>query len=189
MTASAITTIVRVIAIALLSGLLWPEVTRYRAEHQLAAANGRIERVLRGLDHGADAVAAVNASLALAHDAAATLPGDARPAVIAGVALLMLGRGAEAVVVLEEAIQIGERPELTINLGRALGITGDEAGMQAAYLRTAWASPAAIATLPKAIRNEVLVEVQRREVQLRAGTLQSVPTLPRTTRAADNPQR
>jgi hypothetical protein len=81
------------------------------------------------------AIAAEEAKTAAKH-----LPGDARAPMLEGIALILAGKGAAALAVLDAAIAAGERPELTINQGRARAILGDMAGANAAYLRTAWAS-------------------------------------------------
>jgi hypothetical protein len=105
------------------------------------------------------------------------LPADPRPPFAASTALLMLKRSAEAKAVLERALAAGERPELTLNLGRARGTLGDEQGAQAAFLRTAWASPAAIATLPSSMRTTLREQVRALEQDLRAGRLAQAPPL------------
>ncbi|TCO43171.1 hypothetical protein [Dokdonella fugitiva] len=156
-----------------LAAALWPEVAAYRAERQLADANARLAAALRG----AATPASVQAALVDARAAMAATPGDPRAPLSASIALLLLRRAEEAKVVLEHAIASGERPELTLNLGRARGTLGDEAGAQAAFLRTAWASPAAIATLPSALRARVLERVGELEAELRDGRLDRPPPL------------
>jgi hypothetical protein len=152
---------------------LWPEFGRYRAEWLLADANARLAAALRG-----NATAAsVETALDDAQRALAALPGDPRPPLAASIALLMLKRSGEAKAVLERALASGERPELTLNLGRARGTLGDESGAQAAFLRTAWASPAAIATLPSSMRSTLLEQVHALEQDLRAGRLAHAPPL------------
>jgi len=156
-----------------LGATLWPEVARYRAEWRLADANARLGAALRG----DGSVASVETALAEARRAIAALPGDPRASLAASIALLLLKRGDEAKAILDRAIASGERPELTLNLGRARGTLGDEAGAQAAFLRTAWASPAAIATLPSALRTSVLERVRALEGELRDGRLDRPPPL------------
>lgn len=160
------------IALAACAALL-PELSRYRAEWILADADARLTAAL----HGAGGSTSVQAALDEAQRANDLLPGDQRPALSASIALLLLRRSAEARDVLERAIADGERPELTINLGRARGTLGDERGAQAAFLRTAWASPAAIATLPAALRTPLLERVRELEANLRAGQLAAPPPL------------
>lgn len=167
----------RLLATFALVALLWPEFGRYRAEWQLADAGGHLQRVLRGLDRGATAHASVQRADALARGAAASTPGDERAALLLGIALILQQRGADAAAALEAAIARGERPELTLNLGRARTALGDTAGADAAYLRTAWASPLALATLPKTMRDDLLARVALRESELHAGTLRAPPPL------------
>lgn len=167
----------RAAVVLALAALAWPEIGRYRAEILLADAAVRLSAALNGELRGDAAIAVVQSAHSELQRAATLLPGDQRPALSAGIALLLLRRGAEAQAVLETAIAEGERPELTLNLGRARGIAGDEAGAQAAFLRTAWASPAAIATLPATLRAPLLERVKLLEQQLRDGQLHEPPPL------------
>ncbi len=176
----------RLFVVALLSLALWPEFPRYEAEWRLNDANFRIDQALRmsqsaarsGVE-GTDRAALRQVALAetQAAQAAAALPGDPRAILTRSIALIMISRGADAVTLLDAAIAAGERPEFTINLGRARTTLGDEAGANAAYLRTAWASPQAIATLPKAMRDDFQRQVERLDAQLRAGQLSAPPPL------------
>ena len=167
----------RMLAIALAAAVLWPELQRYRAEWWLGEANARLEAALGGTLKGGAAVSSTGDALRLAQQAMHALPGDPRPVQSASVALLLLQRGNEAIALLEPAIAAGERPELTLNPGRARGISGDEKRADAAFLRAAWASPLAIATLPKAIRGPLLDRVAELERQLHEGRLQQPPEL------------
>ncbi len=176
----------RLFVVEALSLALWPEFPRYQAEWWLNDANFRIERALRMSQSTArsgmadtDGAALRQVALAetLAAQAAAALPGDPRAVLTQSIALIMTGRGARAVTLLDAAIAAGERPEFTINLGRARTTLGDEAGANAAYLRTAWASPQAIATLPKPMRDDFQRQVEHLDAQLRAGQLNAPPPL------------
>ena len=169
--------LLRVAAIVALAAMLWPELPRYRAEWTLADADARLSAALEGTLKGSAAVSATTDALGMAREAIAALPGDPRPVQSASVALLLLQRGDEAVALLEPAVAAGERPELTINLGRARGIRGDEKGADAAFLHTAWANPMSIATLPKAMRGPLLDRVAELERQLREGQLRQPPAL------------
>lgn len=164
------------LALALVA-LAWPELGRYRGEILLADVSARVSAALRGATRGEQATASVQTAYVEAQQAATLLPADQRPALSAGVALLLLHRGADAAAILVAAIEQGERPELTLNLGRARGVSGDERGAQAAFLRTAWASPAAVATLPAALRGPLLDRVRSLEADLRAGRLRQIPPL------------
>ena len=169
--------VVRVLLVVATALLAWPEVERYRAERLLADANARLERVLRGAEPAASAVASVQAAHDLAQRAGELLPPEPRPALAQSIALILTRQLDAAVALLDTAIAQGERPELTINLGRARAALGDEAGAHRAYLRTAWAAPSAIGTLPKAMRESVLGEVEVLEAKLRDGTLKEIPQL------------
>lgn len=169
--------LLRLIALAALALLFAPEFGRYHAEWILADAKGRLDLVLRGVDRGTVALDGAEQARVLAHDAAQLLPADPRPPLLEAVALILRHDGRAAVQVLDVALAHGERPELTLNLGRARGITGNEAGAVAAFLHTAWASPGAIATLPAAMRESLLEKVKVLEVELRAGRLQAPPPL------------
>ncbi|MEO7326414.1 MAG: hypothetical protein ABIW82_16450 [Dokdonella sp.] len=168
---------IRLAGLLVLLALLFPEFGRYRAEWMLSAVHARLDRALRGIDRGEVAMTSVGIAADQAQQAAAFLPGDPRPPMLQGIALILGGKGAQAVAVLDAAIAQGERPEFTINLGRARTILGDEAGAHAAYLRTAWASTDAIATLPKAVRESLLAEVSVLEGDLRAQKLVAPPPL------------
>lgn len=176
----------RLLAIAALAAALWPELPRLAAEWRLRAANQQLERALDGVQQAARQgqngdVAQIRRTAAeglqLAEQAAAALPGDARVTLARAVGLLLSGRGGDAANLLDTAITREERPEFTLNLGRARTTLGDTAGADAAYLRTAWASSQATATLPKALREDLQRRVAALEAQLRAGTLAAPPPL------------
>jgi len=167
----------RALAVALAAAVLWPELQRYRAEWWLGEADARLEAALGGTLKGDAALSSIEDALQLTQRAMHVLNGDPRPVQAGSVALLLLHRGGEAIALLEPAIAKGERPELTLNLGRARGINGDEKGADAAFLRAAWANPKAIATLPKAMRGPLLDRVTELERQLREGRLRQPPEL------------
>jgi hypothetical protein len=170
----------RLLVVVALGLALWPELARYRAEWRLGAANAHLAQVLRmqrASDAGGDALRHAGLAVALSEQVRATLPDDPRGVLAHAIGLILTGRGEQAVAVLDAAIATGERPEFTLNLGRARTTLGDEAGANRAYLRTAWASAQAIATLPKAMREDFLRQVQDLDAQLRAGELSAVPPL------------
>jgi len=183
----------QVVLVALLGLALWPEFSRYVAEWRLSEANVRLDRALQASQSaaragvpGVDREALRQAQLAgaLAEQAHAALSDDPRATLAHAIALIMTSRGADAEALLGAAIASGERPEFTINLGRARTTLGDEAGANAAYLRTAWASPQATATLPKAMREDFQRQVEQLDAQLRAGQLKTPPPLDAATVAA-----
>jgi hypothetical protein len=163
--------------IVLLLALLWPEFPRYVAEYRLTQAATRLDRALGGKDQGQAALDSVIEAQRLAHAAGLVLRGDARPVMLQGIALILSGQSAQAITVLEAAVAEGERPEFTINLGRARAAGGDEAGARAAFLRSGWASPTALGTLPQPVRESLLLEIQQLESELRAGSLKAPPPL------------
>jgi hypothetical protein len=167
----------RVLASVALLALLLTEFGRYRAEWQLAEASVRLERVLRGVDRDAAASAAVERASNAAQAAAQGLPHDMRPVLFGAIAAILQQRSEQAATMLEAAIARGERPELTLNLGRARTALRDDAAADRAYLRTAWASRAAIATLPKAMRETLDARVAQLENDLRDGRLSAPPPL------------
>jgi tetratricopeptide (TPR) repeat protein len=163
--------LLRRVAAALLVGVVaWAAVGEYRAGHCLAEAAGLVEDVLFARLRGEAATAAVQRAaqnLACAEPIAAREP--TRYALLRSLILLLDGRAAEAEAVLRAAIAEGERPELTLNLGRALAAQGDEAGARAAFLRALWAAPQVGDTLPRAMRESLAVELQVMEQALREG--------------------
>lgn len=176
----------RLLAIAVLAAALWPELPRLAAEWRLRAANQQLEHALGGVQQATRQgqngdVAQIRRTAAeglqLAEQAATALPGDARVTLARAVGLLLSGRGGEAANLLDAAIAREERPEFTLNLGRARTTLGDTAGADAAYLRTAWASSQATATLPKTLREDLQRRVAALEAQLHAGTLAAPPPL------------
>ncbi len=169
--------LMRAIAMLLVLALVAPEVRREQAERQLAQATARIDPVLRGELQGAAAVAAAADAVTLAAAAARALPGDPRPPLPGAIAAMLLGRPEVAIALLDAAISEGERPEFTVNLGRARAMQGDAAGADRAYLRSAWASELALATLPAAMRDDLLARVRVLEVALHQGTLDAPPPL------------
>lgn len=167
----------RVLVSVLVLLCLWPEFARWRAERTLAESGANIERVLAGRQGDVDAVARLRRDVEQLTLAAAALPGDARVPLQRGLALLLLGDASASKEEFEAAIARGERPELVLNLGRARSALGDESGARRAFLRSAWAAPAATATLPRALREQIAGEIAALESELRAGRLESVPPL------------
>lgn len=176
----------RVLAIAALAAAVWPELPRHAAEWRLRTANQQLERALDGVQQAARRgqsgdMAQIHPhaaqGLRLAEQAAAALPNDPRVTLARAVGLLLSGRGGEAATLLDAAIAVSERPEFTLNLGRARTTQGDSTGADAAYLRTAWASTQATATLPRALREALQRQVAELEARLRAGNLPAPPPL------------
>jgi hypothetical protein len=149
----------------------------YAVEWRIAEGLALLEGVLRGRIFQADAPDAVLRARALGEIALHQAPEEPRAALVLGSALTMLAEGEAARIVLDQAVRLGERPELLVALGRARAATGDDNGAKAAFLRAAWASPPSINTLPKAPRQEILEEVLRQETELRSGRLKRSPSI------------
>ena len=152
--------LIRCACAIVLAALVWPEIDAYCGEWLLADAGARLSDAFKGTTRGDASVNSVQGALAEAQLAASRLPGDQRPALSASIALLLLHRGAEAAAILDAAITAGERPELTLNLGRARGILGDENGAQAAFLRTAQPVRPADSDAARALREPLLDRVK-----------------------------
>jgi hypothetical protein len=168
----------------LLALLLWPEVRRYRAEHELRTLTTTFQavavraqpglerdRVLAAIDAGAGAIAAVQ-------------PGDSRALMLAGSARLMARDASGALDRYRAALARGERAEIDLGLARAHLGRHDTAAAQAALVRAAWVSPALAHTLPKAPRRSLLREVKLLARELRAGRLDAPPALADVDRPA-----
>jgi len=125
-----------------------------------------------------DALAQLQRADREARDAMHTLGADARAPLVHAITNIALQRGNVAIDVLGAAIEQAERPELVVNLGRALFQQGDASAADAAYLRATWASVAAIQTLPRGMRETLTQRVQELEVQLAKGELEQPPPLP-----------
>jgi hypothetical protein len=167
-----VSVVLRLLAMAAVLACAWPEWHRYRVERDLATASAILARRLQG---DAGAVPLLADAVAMSRQPA--YPGDARAPLLHGIALLLAARPAEARATFERAIAVGEHPELVHNLGRARAATGDEYGARIAFLRSAWAAPSAIATLPAAMRALVEADVAINEAALRAGRLAAPPPL------------
>jgi predicted Zn-dependent protease len=151
---------------------------RYPGEWRLSAASATIDAALRGRLDRSQVVERVADAFAKVDAATWQLPHDPRRELVASTALMMLARHQEALTRLSAWVERAERPELVVALGRAYAGAGDEASARAAFLRAAWVAPASIATLPKALREDINRQVLARENELREGRLSMPPPLP-----------
>ena len=158
-----------------LFAMLVPELGRQRGEWQLAQAHDAIARVLSGRDSGATALARLQLAEAQSSNAGAALDGDVRALLIEALATMAMQRSDDAIALLRDAVAKAERPELVVNLGRAYFQRGDAAAADQAYLRAAWSSDAALATLPAAMRVELQGRVRALEADLVAGRHAALP--------------
>lgn len=162
--------VARLLASMLLLAALATECLRYRAEHELAHARDAIGQVLRSGDAARAAREMPDLVVRLEHQ-----PDDVRRDLLLGLALILAQRPGDAVAQLEHAVRRRERPELTLNLGRARAAAGDEAGARAAFLRAGWAAPGVLSTLPAPMRATIADEIARRERALEAGEVSGLP--------------
>jgi tetratricopeptide (TPR) repeat protein len=133
--------------------------------------------VLSGIP--ADAARGLLASAAeRALAAAARLPSDPRPRLVAGSVRLVENKPREALDFYRDALGTGERAEIDLNLGRAHALAGERPEAQAALVRALWVSPALATALPKPVSRRLLEEIAKRENELRAGLLREPPALP-----------
>lgn len=91
-----------------------------RVERMLRAVEVRTELVL----YGRAPAAVLQANLRALDEAERLQRDDVRILLARGANLLLLGRVAAAVAVYERALRLQERPELHLNLGRALHLLG-----------------------------------------------------------------
>ncbi len=168
----------RWIALLAIAMLVWPEIQTYTGERNLREAGRLLTQLMTGGVTGPGITPVAQRAQQMAARAGTVLETDPRPALLEGTAWLILRRGPDARAALERGIRHGERPELTIMLGRARGISGDDPGARQAFLRTAWINPYSIDTLPAAIREPILEQVRALEQELTRGNVIAVPPLP-----------
>jgi tetratricopeptide (TPR) repeat protein len=168
----------RVALAVLVAAALIPEFHRYAAERRLYGVSAVLQLVTtrpRGVPNPAGAVvwAASTAISPSAH-----IPGDWRPLTFAGSAFLLLGQPDQALDRYRQALELGERPEIDVNIGRAYARQGRSDRAAAAFLRAAWISPAVLAWLPNATGDAVRSELAALEHALIDGRLETPPALP-----------
>ena len=162
---------------AALVALVLPEFGRYAAERRVGWATNAFRALL---DRAGDADTARNVAGVgeIALGAAAKLPGDPRPWVLAGSSCLVTNRPERALEYYREAFATGERAEIDLNLGRAYGMIHRDDSARVAYVRAGWVSPEIAATLPPEVREPTFSEIGRLDAELTAGRLEAPPPLP-----------
>jgi cytochrome c-type biogenesis protein CcmH/NrfG len=168
---------VTLIGLALILALI-PEFTRYLAEHRLYWATSLFRSAIVQGKATNDDEELLETVVTSATDSAASLPGDSRPWILAGSARLFAGRPAEALVLYRRALNLGERAEIDLNLGRAYDLLGNQPAASAAILRAAWVSPAIISSLPNEVQEPVRGVVALNSERLGAHRLSAPPPLP-----------
>jgi tetratricopeptide (TPR) repeat protein len=166
-----------VLALVILAAMV-PELPRYAAERRLYHASTVLRAVFAQARAMADPGAAVAWAASVAGDAAGDLPGDWRPLNLAGSALLLGRQPDRALEKYREALALGERPEIDVNVGRAYASLGRNDLATAAFLRAGWVSPGVLASLPPSIGDALRSELSRLERELTSGRLAAPPPLP-----------
>lgn len=165
------------LALVILAAMV-PEVSRYAAERRLYHASTVLRSVFAKPRAMANPGAAVAWAASVAGDAAGDLPGDWRPLNLAGSALLLSRQPDRALEKYREALALGERPEIDLNVGRAYASLGRNDQATAAFLRAGWVSPGVLASLPPSIGAALRSELSRLEQELTSGRLAAPPALP-----------
>lgn len=167
----------RLAALAVLVWLVAPELPRYRAERRIGLATAAFRSLVdRVNEPGASAEILRVGRIALA--STPDLPGDPRPAMIAGSAFLVTGQPEPAIQTYREAFATGERAEIDLNLGRAYMLARRRESGEAALLRAGWISPEILSTLSPAVSEPLLEQVRGLGRELYAGRLSAPPPLP-----------
>lgn len=164
---------------ALLAAALWPERARYQAERELSAATSALRYVLGHPAELSDPAGALDRIALVAAATEPALPGDPRPVVLEGSARLVRGEAERALGIYRRALALGERAETDLNLARAYERLGREEAARAAYLRTAWISPALMRAMLPDVAAAIGEEVARLEKELKEGRLKTPPPLPK----------
>jgi len=175
---SVVRAIRTVLLAALLAAAVAPEFPRYRAERLLRLGTEALRTLVRRPGEVADPRGALSRIEQIALSAAAALPGDSRPWILAGSTRLVAGEPDQAIARYRAAFALGERAEIDINIGRALEAQGDTAASRRAFLRAVWISPPLLRSLLPDVAAEIHPELHRYEELLRAGRLGAPPPPP-----------
>ena len=173
---------IRILRGVLLAGVLaWalaPEIARYRAERMLRPATDALRYLVSHPTEISDPRGALDHIQEIALSAAAGLPGDSRPLVLAGSCRLVGADAAGALEFYRKATDLGERAEIDLNMGRAYEARGDTEKASAAFLRAVWISPALFPALLPDV--QPVLRERSRELRrlLRSGKLSAPPPLP-----------
>jgi hypothetical protein len=167
------------IALALLVLVaLLPELSRYGAERRLYEVTSVLQAVGSGSRGVPNPGVAAMWAISTAIDVSSRLPGDWRPLMLAGSGLLLIRQPDQALVRYRQALELGERPEIDFNVGRAYAGLGLENHASAAFVRATWISPALLLWLPRAKADSVSAELAKLQGALAEGRLAAPPSLP-----------
>ena len=162
----------------LLAWAFSPEIRRYRAERSLRAGSRALAFLLAHPSEIETPPEALQRIFQLATSAAADLPRDPRPRLLAGSARLVAGEPELALDSYREALTAGEKAETELNMGRAYEALGRQEAARAAYLRAVWISPALLPLLLPDAAGPLRTEVERLENDLKAGRQKAPPPIP-----------
>ncbi len=165
------------IGVALVAALV-PEFSRYRAERRLYEASALFRSLIAQGNAAAGETATLDAVAASALQAAEGLAGDSRPLILAGSARLVERRPDEALAFYRRALDIGERAEIDLNLGRAYALAGNQEAASAAVLRAVWVTPALISALPEQVQTPLGAALADDAQRLASHRLPAPPLLP-----------
>jgi tetratricopeptide (TPR) repeat protein len=164
-------------AAALLARAVAPELSRYAAERRVglttSAFRSLVERA-REPESAADLLRVGEA----ARQAAAALPGDPRPLMVAGAVSLVTRQPDRALETYRDAFATGERAEIDLNLGRAYALAGRREESDAAFLRAGWISPEILSSLTPEVADPIRARVGALARDLAEGRLAAPPPLP-----------
>ena len=168
----------RVALALLIVAAIVPELFRYAAERRLYQASAVVRSVFsapRGMPNPGNLVAW---AISLASNVAADLPRDWRALNLEASALLIAREPERALGRYREALKLGERPEIDVNMGRAHASLGRHDLAAAAFLRAVWISPGLLSRLPSASREALRPQLAALEAELVNGRLAAPPAPP-----------
>jgi hypothetical protein len=168
----------RLMAIAgILAALLWPELTRYRAERRLAYFDA-LAQLLRQRKGSVSPQDPRMRTLLLSADAVSSYPGDWRPLMTSAALRTAVGDRAGAARRFAAAARLGERPELDVNLA---SLHGARPVADALWVRAVWLSPRLKRHIPPGESKRLLARLTQMDRLLREGKLEErdFPPLPR----------
>jgi hypothetical protein len=174
--------LIRILRGLILAGVLaWalrPEIPRYQAERTLRPAADSLRYLVSHPGDVSDPRGALDHIQEIALSAAPGLPGDSRPLVLAGSCRLVGADAAGALEFYRKALDLGERAEIDLNLGRAYEAGGETEKAAAAFLRAIWISPALFPALLPDLQPALRERSAEMEKLLRDGSLSAPPPLP-----------
>ena len=157
---------------------LAPELPRYRAERILHSASDALRYLITHPAEVADPRGALDRIEQAALSAAAGLPADSRPWILAGSSRLVASNADGALELYRTALGLGERAEIDLNMGRAWETRGDPQKAMASWLRAVWIAPALFPALLPDVQASLRTEYDRLVGELRDGRLTAPPPPP-----------